>query len=125
MRLQHLKLSFFISSLALAGLLFTSTRNGQTQEWFTTGINLGAPRIRLAAPDLPSRSTDSSAIKLTQEFNQVLWNDLDSSGIFDLVSKSMLPLKTPHDTGEVVPSDWTNPPANSKMLIFGRTEVLN
>jgi TolB protein len=125
MKLQNLRLSLLIRFLAFAGLLFTPTRNGQSQDWFTTGINLGAARIRLAVPDLPSRSADSSGVKLTQEFNQVLWNDLDSSGIFDLVSKSMLPLKTPQDPGDVVLGDWTSPPANAKMLVFGRTEILN
>ncbi len=125
MKLPRLKSFFLISFWGLAGLLIATPQTGQSQDWFTTGINLGTPRIRLAVPDLPSRSGDSSAIKLTQEFNQVLWNDLDSAGIFDLVSKSMLTLKTPQDPGDIVTNDWTGPPASAKMLIFGKTEVTN
>ena len=125
MKIQISKLPRFIGLLALTCFLFTPPRNSRSQDWFTTGINLGAARIRLAVPELTSRSGDPAGVKLTQEFNQVLWNDLDSSGIFDLVSKSMLPLKTPQDPGDVVIGDWTSPPANAKMLIFGRTEILN
>ena len=67
----------------------------RSQDWFSTGINLGAPRIRLAVSDFPPHSVDQELVSLTQEFNQVLGNDLDNAGIFDLVSKSYFPLKVP------------------------------
>lgn len=97
----------------------------QSQDWFSTGINLGAPRIRLAVTELPSGSADAQALNLTHEFNQVLWNDLDNSGIFDLVSKSLFPLKIPSEPQDVVLNDWSAAPASARMLIFGKTEVIN
>ena len=44
---------------------------------------------------------DQNLVSLTQEFNQVLWNDLEQSGIFDLVSKSYYPLTPPREPQEV------------------------
>jgi len=36
-------------------------------------------------------------VSLTQEFNQVLWSDLDGAGIFEMVSKKQLSLKDPEE----------------------------
>jgi TolB protein len=115
--------TFFV--LALAGFYALAARTVRGQDWFTTGINLAAPRIRLAVTEMPSRSGDAQAVKLTNEFNQVLWNDLDNSGIFDMVSKSLFPLKIPSEPPDVVMGDWTAAPASARMLIFGKTEVIN
>jgi TolB protein len=100
-------------------------RPGRSQDWFTTGINLGAPKIRLAVSEFPPRSVDQGLVSLTQEFNQVLADDLDNAGIFELVSKSYLPLKLPQEPEEVVFKNWTDPPASAQMLVFGKTEVIN
>jgi len=111
--------------LALAGLYTFAARAGHSQDWFTTGINLGAPRIRLAVAELPSASGETQAVNLTREFNQVLRDDLDNSGIFDMVSKSLFPLKIPLEPQDLVLDDWTSPPASARMLIFGKAEVVN
>ncbi|HLY63564.1 MAG TPA: Tol-Pal system beta propeller repeat protein TolB [Terriglobia bacterium] len=125
MKLLKIKLSTVLIIFALAGMAFIFPRTSKSQDWFTTGINLGAARIRLAAAELPSTSGDAQAINLTKEFNQVLWDDLDNSGIFDLVSKSLFPLKIPREPQDVVTNDWTASPASARMLIFGKTEVIN
>jgi TolB protein len=125
MRPFKYKTAVTIFVLALAGLYTFAARAGRSQDWFTTGINLGAPRIRLAVAELPSTSGDSQAVNLTREFNQVLRNDLDNSGIFDMVSKSLYPLKIPIEPQDVVVDDWTAAPASARMLIFGKAEVLN
>src|SRR5690348_748422 len=111
--------------LALAGIYTFAPRPGRSQDWFTTGINLGAPRIRLAVAELPSPSGGGQAESLVREFNEVLRNDLDNSGIFDLVSKSLFPLKIPLEPQDVVVNDWSSAPASARMLIFGKAEVLN
>ncbi len=92
------------------------------QDWFTTGINLGAPKIRLAAAEFSPKSSEAPLVHLTDEFNQVLWNDLDNSGVFDLVSKSTYPLKLPQTPEEVALKAWSDPPAEAAMLAFGNTE---
>ena len=110
--------------LALAAVAVV-LRPSQGQDWFSTGINLGATRIRLAVSEVPPRSVDQLLVSLTQEFNQALANDLDNAGIFDLVSKSYVPLKLPQEPDEVVFKTWTDPPASAQMLMFGKAEVIN
>jgi TolB protein len=111
-------------SLCLLMLVF-GVHRGLSQDWFTTGINLGAPRIRLAISEFPPDSVDQALVSSTAEFNQVLWNDLDNAGIFELVSKSLYPLKPPKEPGDVDLKGWTDPPASTQMLVFGKTEVVN
>jgi TolB protein len=117
--------------LILAGALAISTafvlepplqaQQGQIQ----TGINRGNPVIRIAVPAFPSQSNDPNLTGLTNEFNQVLWNDLKNAGIFQMVSRSLYPLKTPSNPGEVVFNEWTNAPASTQYLVFGNTANIN
>jgi len=113
--------------VAAAALLLMGLPRPRTaaQDWFSTGINLGAPKVRIALSDFPPKSVDQALVSLTQEFNQVLWNDLDNAGIFDMVSKSYYPLKPPQEPEEVDFKAWTASPASAQMLAFGKTEVLN
>jgi TolB protein len=124
MKQVHLRSILLGLALALAALAMV-LQSGRSQDWFSTGVNLGAPRIRLAVSEFPPRSVDQVLVSLTQEFNQVLANDLDNVGIFELVSKSYLPLKLPQEPEEVVFKNWTDPPAAAQMLVFGKTEVIN
>ena len=66
----------------------------------------------------PRPPTPSNA-DLLKTFNDVLWNDLDNAGIFDLVSKSFYPLQEPGQPSEVNFSAWNSPPPNASMLAFG------
>ena len=113
--------AFAAAVLLLIPLLAPS----QNQDWFTTGINLGAPRIRFAVPELPPQSVDQQLVSLTKEFNEVLWNDLQNAGIFELVSKSMFPIKIPTEPQDVDLKAWSDPPASAQMLVFGKSEVIN
>jgi len=61
-----------------------------------------APVPRLAVPDF--RSADVSP-NLMSAFNQTLWNDLNTAGIFSMVQKSMYPKAAPRQ-----PSDFRQPP---------------
>ena len=124
---------FFFKRIRLYILLFVTTlplllmafHTSQSQDWFSIGINLGAPKIKMAVSDFPPSSVDQNLVKLTQEFNQVLWNDLDQSGIFDLVSKSYYPLTPPREPQEVDFNAWSSAPVSAQMLAFGKTEVIN
>jgi TolB protein len=112
------------AALGLVALLL-ALRPAPSQDWFTTGINLGAPRLRLAVSDFSPNSVDQALVSLTQEFNQVLWNDLDNAGIFDLVPKTSYPLKPPQEAADVIFKEWTDPPAEAQVLAFGKSEVVN
>jgi TolB protein len=110
---------------AVCVILGLAYRSSLAQDWFSTGINLSAPKIRLAVSAFQAASSDPALAQLTHEFNQVLWNDLDESGIVDLVSKTDYPLKVPRDPEDVSFPAWSDPPAAAQMLAFGKTEILN
>lgn len=119
---------FFILVAAI-GLpaLFIGLRAARSQDqgWLEIGINRGQPMVHLAVTDLAAQSNDQQLTSLTQEFNQVLQNDLDNAGIFTLVSKSNFPLKVPVEPADVDFKAWTDPPASAQMLVFGKTEAIN
>ena len=124
MKSIRFRFAFLIVLLGLP-LLVLGLRPSPAQDWFRTGINMGAARVRLAVTEFPPTSVDQALVGLTQEFNQVLANDLDSAGIFDVVSKSYFPLKLPREPEEVDFKAWGDPPASAQMLVFGKTEVIN
>ncbi len=115
-------LSFVLSVFAV--VLF-NPRPGLGQGWFETGINLGQTKVRLAVPDLPPQSVNQQLVSLTQTFNKVLWDDLEFSGIVDLVSKSYYPLKIPQTPQQVDFKAWSSSPANAQMLVLGSAESVN
>jgi TolB protein len=95
------------------------------QDWIRTGTGLGVEKIRLAAPDFKLVTTDSGTQNLAMIFNTTLSNDLQSAGIFDMVSRSFYPLSVPGAPQEVHLADWGNPPPNANMLAFGNLGVQN
>ncbi len=86
-------------------------------------ITKGVPKFRVAVADFQARSADDQTRNLTNIFNQVLYNDLDNAGLFDLVSKSFLPSKEPGTVAELDISDWTNPPVSADVLAFGNIQM--
>ena len=125
MKLYRIAVLFFLTLAVMAGLSLTSRTSMRAQDWITSGINLGAPKIKLAVPDFPPKSPEQQLVSLTQEFNQVLWSDLASAGIFEMESKSNYPLKIPQEPPDVDFSAWSQPPASAQMLVFGKVENTN
>ena len=77
-------LSWFIPVLLL-------TAGAAAQDWVKTGTGLGVEKIRMAVPDFKASTQDAKNPDLLKTFNDTLWNDLDSAGIFDMASKSFYP----------------------------------
>jgi TolB protein len=100
-------------------------------------------RIAIAVPDFRG---SGEAQKFMDTFNRILFGDLDESGLFRMVSKSMYPLETPQrpqdfrppivssapPRGSVAPqpvrqgpwlTDWSEPPASATYLAFGYSGV--
>jgi TolB protein len=126
MKLHQIVIRFLLAVGAAWGLGLAAPVAWAGQAWqIDTGVNLGAPKIKLAVPDFPPKAVDQQLVTLTQEFNQVLWNDLDSAGIFEMVSKSNYPLKIPEEPLDVDFNAWSTPPASAQMLVFGKTEDVN
>ena len=122
----HKRMRLYLVLLAAAlPLLLIPSRASHSQDWFNIGINLGAAKIKMAVADFSPSSVDQNLVGLTQEFNQVLWSDLDRCGIFDLVSKSYYPLSLPREPQDVNFKAWSSAPASVQMLAFGKTEVID
>jgi TolB protein len=93
------------------------------QDWVKTGTSLGVEKVRLAVADFKPATTDPQNAALLKTFNDTLWNDLDVSGVVDLVSKSFYPLQVPGQPPEVNFLAWNAPPPNAAMLAFGNLGV--
>jgi TolB protein len=93
------------------------------QDWVKTGTSLGVEKVRLAVPDFKPSTNDPENAALLKTFNDTLWNDLDVSGVVELVSKSFYPLQTPSQPPEVNFLAWNVPPPNAAMLAFGNLGV--
>jgi len=102
-------------------LVILSATTALSQDWFKTGTGLGVAKARLAVPEFAARSADVQPLEKT--FHDVVWNDLDYSGILELVSSSFYPLQTPSQPSELKPSDWASPPASAYMVAYGNLAV--
>ncbi len=129
MKLTRFAFLFVLMILVVAALVVVVRaqvdRAQREYDWFSTGINLGAPAIRLAVTEFAPTSVDQQLVGLTREFNEVLGNDLENAGIFEMVNKSYYPLDLPREPEQVVFKNWSEPPASAQMLVFGKTEVIN
>ncbi len=101
-------------------------------------------RAAIAVPDLRG---SGEAQQYMSVFNQTLWNDLESAGIFRMVPKSLYWLNVPQQPQDFRPqppvseqrpgaapnvrpsgqglwlSDWASPPVSANYLAFGYTGV--
>src|ERR1700693_3730941 len=103
--------------------VFAST--SYAQDWVRTGSGLGVERVRLAVADFKPSNSDPQNAALLKTFNDTFWNDLDNSGVVELVSKSFYPLETPGQPPEVTFAAWSAPPPNAAMLAFGNLAGAN
>jgi TolB protein len=95
------------------------------QDWIHTGSNLGNDRIRVAAADFKQVGNDPQTPALKAAFDATLYSDLASAGIFDLVSKSLIPQATPGSPQEINLTQWSAAPANAAMVAFGALSATN
>ena len=68
---------------------------------------------------------DPQTPALKAVFDTTLYNDLTNAGIFDMVSKSLAPQAMPGSPQEIVPAQWSAPPANAAMVAFGALSADN
>jgi TolB protein len=94
------------------------------QAAISIGIDVPLKPRRIAVADFRQASKLGSASPeaLTKVFNDVLWSDLDNSGLFEMVSKSFYPKDIP-GRGEDMSADkisaWAQPPTNTEAVAFG------
>ena len=131
MRFRGTAIFLFVVMLSL------ESAPGSPQDMIRSGTGVGQEKTRIALPSF--RVTPDSA-ELMKAFDDTLWNDLDNSGIIELVSKSFYPQQQPATPAEVfrtemqkpprgrseIPvrvSDWARPPANAHMVALGNGNV--
>jgi len=107
--------------LAFVAVVVTTVVPARAQDWFKTETSTGVDKIRIAAADFKQGSSDSAALKRT--FDSVLYADLSNAGIFDLVSKSLLPQATPGAPSEMNVQQWSPAPVSAAMVAFGSATV--
>jgi TolB protein len=113
----------FRGALLLTALvaMLCAARPAEAQDWFKTGTGLGVAKARLAVADFGASAAPAQPLEKT--FHDVLWNDLEYSGIVELVSPSFYPPSVPTQPGQLRPTDWSAAPANAFMLAFGSLDA--
>jgi TolB protein len=91
------------------------------------GTATGAQSVRLAVPLFPleagSNAPGSDSTSLTEMFNETLWNDLEFSGVFELVGRSFYPAGSFGNTGDILPDEWVEPAVDAQVVAFGHAEI--
>jgi TolB protein len=119
--MKHLRL--WQTLMALAFVLASAQARAQSP--FQIVTSSGAGSIRLAAANFNSGGGDPNASTYQRVFDTVLFNDLQSAGIFDLVAKSLIPTATPGTPSQMDLGQWAAAPASAQMVAFGNLGVQN
>lgn len=115
------RLVVFAVVFAAAGIALGTARCASAQDWFKTGTGLGITKVRLAVPETAVRSAAAQPFQKT--FHDVLWADLNYSGIVDMVSESFYPLSAPSQPSELNAQQWSAQPCNAYMVAYGNLSV--
>lgn len=112
-----------LRTFCLLALLAATVPCLRAQDWVRTGTNLGVNKIRIAAAEFKPGSTDAHTMPMKYVFDQTLYNDLRYAGIFDVVSKSMIPNVEPGSPQELNAANWAAAPSNAAYVAFGTLAV--
>ena len=122
-RLRHSFSPSTIVTLALAlGFLLPTSRLA-AQDQLTGGINSGVSVIRIAVADFKPLAADPQTTAFKQTFDATLYSDLATAGIFDIVSKSLMPPGSPGTPAEMQVQNYSNAPASAAFVAFGSIAV--
>ena len=97
--------------------LLSFATTASAQDWFKTGTGLGVANPRVAVADFAARADNAKSH--SQLFTQVVRDDLQFSGILDLVSPSFYPATAPSQPSELRNDDWITPQVNANLVAFG------
>src|SRR5271156_3471684 len=104
-------------------LLFAFVPLLRAQDTFKTETSSGVTNVRIAVADFKPSSTDPQTSSLKTTFDTTLYADLANAGIFDIVSKSLLPQSTPGAPAEMNVQQWSVAPTSAAMVAFGNFNV--
>src|ERR1700678_1267588 len=117
----NLSALILIATLAAVVAAFAPSALGQDN--ILTGTNSGATSIRIAVADFKPIAADAQSVAFKQTFDATFYADLANAGIFDIVSKSLLPPASPGSPSEVQLQSYSNAPANAAFVTFGSLGV--
>jgi TolB protein len=120
-RLSSTQSTIVILALALTVALFAPLALAQDNVF--TGTNTGATSIRIAVADFKPTAPDSQTSACKQTFDATLYSDLATAGIFDIVSKSLMPSGSPGSPSEMQLQNYANAPAGAAFVAFGSIGV--
>src|SRR6202140_1921153 len=98
-------------------LFLCSGATAFAEDWVHTGTGLGLEKPRIAVADFAPRA--GNAKSHSQLFTQVVRDDLQFSGILDLVSPRFYPPPAPTIPSEPRNLDWPTPQINANLVAFG------
>jgi TolB protein len=117
------KKHLILRSICLFALFAVAASALRAQDWVRTGTNLGVNKIRIAAAEFKPGSADPKTMPMKYTFDQTLYNDLRYAGIFDVVSKSMVPNTEPGTPQEINLANWAAAPSSASYVAFGTLAV--
>jgi len=110
-------------SIVVFILLLASALTLRAQEGFHTETSTGVTNVRIAVADFKPAGSDAQTTALKGTFDTTLYSDLANAGIFDIVSKSLLPQSIPGVPAEMNVQQWSVAPASAAMVAFGNFAV--
>jgi TolB protein len=119
-RLRYVPFPLFLA--LISALAVALPAHGQDQ--ITGGINSGVNVIRIAVADFKPLAADAQSSALKQTFDATFYADLANAGIFDIVSKSLLPPASPGAPSEVNLQSYSDAPASAAFVSFGSIGVV-
>jgi TolB protein len=109
--------------IALLILALATCVPSRAQDNIFTGTNSGVSSIRIAVADFKPSAADAQTAAFRQTFDATLYADLATAGIFDIVSKSLMPAGTPGAPAEMQLAGYANAPASAAFVAFGSLGV--
>jgi TolB protein len=111
-------------TLALAAVVAVLVPPAIGQDNIFTGTNSGASSIRIAVPDFKPLAADAQSAAFKQTFDATFYADLANAGIFDIVSKSLLPTANPGSPAEMQLQSYASAPSSAAFVAFGSLGVV-
>ncbi len=111
------RLNWLLVLAVLALVAGPACAQGTHPAWFQTGTGLGVEAIRLAVADFGPRADNAKTH--AGQFTQIVRDDLQFSGIVDLVSPSFYPTQPTTMPSELQYSAWTDPQVKAHYVAFG------
>lgn len=117
MLVKSKRVSWLLSVALFALVAGSASAQENGKAWFRTGTGLGVEKIRLAVAQFGPRADNAKTH--SEQFTQIVRDDLQFSGILDLVSPSFYPAEATTMPSELKYQSWTDPQVNAHYLAFG------